>query len=70
MTQPTQHDMHTKITTNELKTLQVTDKELSMLISSVETYQTEIANKCKKEADVNSRRYDILEGLRTKLFAL
>jgi hypothetical protein len=54
----------------ELKTLLITDKELSMLISSVEWHQTEIANKCKKEADINSRRHDILEGLRNKLFSL
>jgi hypothetical protein len=54
----------------ELKTLLITDKELSMLISSVEHYQEQIANKCKKEADINSRRHDILEGLRTKLFSL
>jgi hypothetical protein len=56
--------------TKEPKTLHITEKELSMLISSIEHYQAQIANKCKKEEDINTRRYDILEGLRTKLFAL
>jgi hypothetical protein len=58
------------MTTKELKTLLIIDEEVSLLIASVEHYQKEIASRCKKEGDVNTRRYDTLEGLRTALYSL
>jgi len=45
------------------------NKDVCLLISAIEYYQEELANKSKKGDDANVRRYDRLDAIRTRLLS-
>jgi hypothetical protein len=61
--------MTTNTETKQSVSLEVMSKDICLLISAIEHYQEELANKSKKADDSNVRRYDRLDAIRSRLLS-